>query len=203
MRRGRLRRSTPVGRPNSRLDRTSVLACAVLVMAAACSQGDASDPGPSASASSPRPAPTSGGSPAAGRTEAADRLAIETAYRDFLRIGQTFDQQYPESRWKAVLGQVATEPQLSLTLISARAQKRNSIKLYGEVVPRPKVLPVAGASRATVQDCQDTSHTGQADAKTGQRRTVGIPRNPAVATLELGADTRWRVSKITYPGGSC
>jgi len=54
-----------------------------------------------------------------------------------------------------------------------------------------------------VRDCQDASHSGQADAATGRARTVGVAHNPVEADLVRGADGHWRVSRISYPGGSC
>lgn len=180
--------------------RSQLCLCACLAVAVLTSCESAGSPAPSTTTPVASVPPTT---PPPSRTEAADRLAVESAYRNFLSVGQTFDQKYPESRWKSVLATVATEPQLSLTLISARAQKRNNIVLYGQVIPRPSVQPINGSETGTIRDCQDTSRSGQADSRTGQKKTVGIPRNPAVVTLKLVADGQWRVSQVTYPGGTC
>lgn len=58
-------------------------------------------------------------------------------------------------------------------------------------------------ARAVVTDCQDASHSGQADATSGEPRTVGVARNLTAGTLERGPDGTWRVTRIDYPGGGC
>jgi len=125
------------------------------------------------------------------------------AYREFWVVTDTFDQRYPEREWPRVLGRVAVDPELGLVLASTRQQRRIGIKVYGHVVPHPTVLPINGSNRVRVSDCQDASKSGQADARTGRPRTVGVPRNPVTAVLVRGTDGRWRVSSVDYPGGKC
>jgi len=64
-------------------------------------------------------------------------------------------------------------------------------------------IVLTGSGRATVTDCQDASHAGQADARTGKPRSVGVARTWVDATLVLGGDGVWRVSEINYPGSRC
>jgi hypothetical protein len=135
--------------------------------------------------------------------DAAERAAVETAYRTYWAVSETFDQQYPESSWPSVLGRVAVDPQLSLVLANTRTQRRIGIRLYGHVVPRPVVTRVSGTGTASVQDCQDASKSGQLDARTGKPRTVGVARNPVTAVLRRGSDGQWRVASISYPAGAC
>ncbi len=129
--------------------------------------------------------------------------AVEAAYREFWAVGQTFDRDYPPGRWRQVLARVATDPILSRALSGARLQREHGVVLYGEVILRLRVVSVLPGGAARVADCQDTSRTGQADAKTGKRRTVGVPRTPVSASLVRGADGRWRVSDVKYIGGGC
>ena len=117
-------------------------------------------------------------------------------------MSRTFDRRYPRADWRRELGKVATDPALSIVLAQATTQARNGIILYGAVTPRPAVT-LQGPVRATVSDCQDASHAGQADAVTGQRRTVGVARNPVTAVLVRGRGDRWRVASIDFPAGSC
>jgi hypothetical protein len=133
----------------------------------------------------------------------ADRAAVEAAYREYWRLAAVFDSRYPESRWRAVLAVVAADPLLSRAVSSARVQHDNGVRVYGQVVPRPTVAPVNGRGQATVRDCADGSHAGQADAATGRRRTVGAARLRVLATVVRGGDGRWRVSDLRFPGGSC
>ena len=183
----------------------AALCLAVGVALAGCDgtaqQGNSKSASPPASATTAAPFEPSAAS-TAGR-EAADRAAVEAAYRDFWVVSWTFDRHYPESQWAGVLGRVAAEPELSLILANTRMQRRHGITLYGRMVPHPTVQPINGAKRATVRDCQDAHLGGQADAKTGRPRTIGVRRNPVTAVLVRGSDGRWRVSGVTYPGGSC
>ena len=80
-------------------------------------------------------------------------------------------------------------------------QRAHGISLYGQIHPRISDVRVEG-KRAVVTDCQDASHSGQADAS-GQPRTVGLARNPVSGTLHRGTDGEWRMARIDYPGGSC
>jgi hypothetical protein len=115
----------------------------------------------------------------------------------------TFQQQ-PESQWREVLGRVAVDPQLSFAIAATKQQRRNGITVYGQAIPRaPKVTFGSGNARATVRDCADFSRTGQADARTKKPRTVGVARTPLTTVLVKGADGRWRVSQVTFLGGSC
>ena len=185
---------------------------AVLTLAAAChahpepSNGRLADvsSSPSSTRGHETGAPTAGGSPTttSAAVEATEAAAAETAYRQFWRVSRTFDRRYPQRSWRHVLGEVAADPALSLVLAQATAQARNRIVLYGSVVPHPAVT-LRGRARASVRDCQDASRAGQADAVTARRRTVGVARNPITAALALGADGRWRVASVDFPGGSC
>jgi hypothetical protein len=196
-----------VGTPDWRRVRaTAAVSCLVLVagvMLGGCDGGATTQAGSSPAATDATPtASTPPATPTADR-EAADRSAVEAAYRQFWVVVVTFDQRYPEREWPTVLGRVAVDPELGLVLASTRQQRRNGIKVYGSVIPRPTVLPINGSNRAQVTDCQDASKSGQADAKTGQPRTVGVPRNPVTAVLVRRADGRWRVSSIKHPGATC
>jgi hypothetical protein len=128
---------------------------------------------------------------------------VVAAYRGYWRLAAVFDSRYPQVRWRTVLSAVAVDPLLSRAVSAARVQHTNGIAVYGQVVPRPTVLAVNGRPRATVRDCADGSHAGQADAATGRHRTVGAARLPVVATVVRGRDGRWRVSDLSFPGGRC
>jgi hypothetical protein len=131
-----------------------------------------------------------------------DIPAVETAYRDFLVIDVSF-VRLPESKWRSELGRVATDPQLSFAIAVSRQQRRNGITLYGRTFPRAPKVTIKGSRQATLRDCADFSHTGQADARTGRPKTVGVARTPLAVTLLKGSDERWRVSRVDFPGGTC
>lgn len=132
-----------------------------------------------------------------------DQAAAGAAYRAFWPLLATFDQRYPEPQWKAVLGRVAVDPQLSQAIAVARQQRRTGVRLYGQPRPRVPRVTLSGANKASVSDCADFSHYGQADVRTGKPRTVGVARNPVKATLLEGQDGMWRVAEVSYPGGTC
>lgn len=147
-------------------------------------------------------APASSRPTTPGTDSGVERVAVEAAYRAFWPVLSTFARQ-PESRWRGLLGPVATDSQLALTISLSRTQRRNGIAVYGQPVPRAPEVTLGGGERAVVRDCADFSRTGQMDARTGRRKTVGIARNAVRVALVRGADGRWRVDEVVYPGGSC
>jgi len=170
------------------------LVSAAAVLLAGCSSSGAPAPATSPNLSAPSQAPSSSGQD--------DRVAIEAAYTAFWsRSLHSGDK--PEDTWKDTMTVVAVDPQLTTTLNAMRYQKQVGIKAYGDVTARIVSVQVNGAS-AKVVDCQDASHTGQADAKTGDPKTVGVARNPVNADLKRdSADGQWKVAQVAFPGGTC
>ena len=142
-------------------------------------------------------------SPAGTSTSAVDRAAVDSAYRAFWPVLTSFDRKYREAEWKTVVARVAVDPQLSQAIAVARQQRRTGVRLYGQPRPRVPTVSLASGNRATVADCADFSHYGQADAKTGKPRTVGVARTAVRVTLAKGTDGLWRVADVAYPGGTC
>ncbi|MYW91657.1 hypothetical protein G3I59_13840 [Amycolatopsis rubida] len=174
-----------------------VLAGAAAMLLAGCSGGDAPAPTSPSQLSAPTQ-PSSAGSSSGPE----QRQAVETAYRQFWH--STFHtSDKPESTWHDAVAAVAVDPQLTTALGAMQTQKQAGITVYGDVTARIVSVQINGAS-AKVVDCQDTSKAGQADAKTGKRKTVGVPRNPVNADLKRdSADGRWKVAQVTFPGGTC
>lgn len=167
-------------------------------MAACSDPGPA--PGPSTTArptTRTPPSPTS-----ASSATTADPTAIASIYDSFWPVLATFDRSYPEAQWKTVLGRVSVDPQLSQAIAVAKEQRRNGIKLHGQPRPRAPRITINSKAKATLNDCVDFSHGGQADAKTGQRRTVGLARTSVTLIFAKGP-AGWRVSTVTFPGGKC
>jgi len=180
---------------------TGMVTVAVVIALAGCDRSTRPDtppaPATQTSGTAPRTGPP-GRSPSGGNGEQA---AVEAAYRRFWAVSWRLDA-YPEPRWRQVLSTVAADPELTRVLEGTRAQKRTGVTRYGQVTPRPAVVAVTGAT-ARVRDCQGADRSGQADARTGRRVTVGVARNPLNGLLTRGSDGRWRVSDIRYPGGRC
>ncbi|WP_157357441.1 hypothetical protein [Amycolatopsis nigrescens] len=176
-----------------------VLASAALapMLVAGCSNGDAPAPTSSPNLSAPSQAPAAPSS--SGQDE---RQAVEAAYTQFwprsLAIPTT-----PEDTWRDAMAAIAADPQFSTTLEAMHRNKQVGVKPYGDVTTRISQVEVRG-DQATVIDCQDGSRSGQADATTGDRKTVGSPEIPIHAQLARdGAGGQWKVSQLAYPGGPC
>jgi hypothetical protein len=177
----------------------SVLAALAVAMLASCG---GAPPTSSAPGASPAAVPTSSAAAGSAGSAAGGPAAAEAAYRAFWPVLVTFANE-PEARWRSVLGRVAAEPQLGLTIALTLQQKRNGIGVYGQPTPRAPKVTIVSAGTATVRDCADFSRAGQVDLRTGQRRTVGVARNPVVVRVSRGGDGRWRVLEVSYPGGRC
>ncbi|KAA5825447.1 hypothetical protein F1721_32955 [Saccharopolyspora hirsuta] len=130
-----------------------------------------------------------------------ERAEVERSYRDFWRItwNTTADRS---AEWDAEVRQVASQEMADQITTRARDQLASGVRLYGAVVAHVTAVEITG-NRASVQDCQDTSRAGQADAISGEPKNVGVQRNPVRATLSKGTDSRWRVDRIEFPGGEC
>jgi hypothetical protein len=183
---------TSVTRPSRRILPYLVVAGLAL---AGCDHPPTANGASSPSVSTPA-APTS-----AGSTEEAERAAVEAAYTKFWSVSWGLDRR-PPGQWGATLATVATNPVLSRLYEGTRLQRAQGTRLYGQVVPHPTLRALTGGT-ARVIDCQDASHAGQADARTGTPKTVGVARSPVTATLTRGPDGVWRVADVDYPGGTC
>lgn len=182
-----------------RLGAVAVGAAVAVLAVAGCSE-DRPTPGasPIASATSrPSSSPTSAASPSP-----TDTAAVLEVYGVFWPVLTTFDRRYPEGQWRVVLGRFSVDPQLSQAIAVAKEQRRNGITLYGQPRPRTPQTRINSKAKATLTDCVDFSRSGQADAKTGQRKTVGLARTRVTLTLSKGPDG-WRVSAVAFPGGNC
>jgi len=190
------RRAAPIRRAGWRLALTGKAAigrtvtCSTLVIVfAGCASVTTATP-----SSSVRPPATSAG----GRNAASD---IEQAYVEFWATGNKVVHDDPAG-WRSELAAVAVDPQLTRMLNNLDTLRSRSMTVYGETREHITKIDIDGAA-ATVSDCQDASGTGQADTKTGARKTVGVPRSPVSARMQHEADGKWRVAEVSYPGGTC
>ncbi|WP_344869493.1 hypothetical protein [Amycolatopsis ultiminotia] len=162
-----------------------------------CSGGDAPSPPTMPNLSAPSPKQTATSAPLRD-----ERQAVVSAYTQFWPRSLHIDQE-PEQIWRRALAAVAAEPQLSTTLDAVHRQKATGVTTYGDVTVRISSVDVSGAT-AHVVDCQDASDLGQADARTGAKKTVGVARMPVHAVLTRDeADGSWKVSRTEFPGGEC
>jgi hypothetical protein len=129
-----------------------------------------------------------------------ERAKVTASYERFWSTSWSLGAGPPEE-WEPQLRLVAVDPQLIQLLEGYRLQRERKITLYGQVVPHVTSVEVGG-DQARVRDCQDASQAGQADATTGQRKTVGVARTPVDARM-VRVNGAWKVAQITYPGGEC
>ncbi|MFF3671591.1 hypothetical protein [Microtetraspora malaysiensis] len=122
-------------------------------------------------------------------------------YRDLYPAGQHAEQALPEER-KAILERVATQPLLNRMLRGIAALRATDRVTWGNPVLHTFDVQVKD-DRATLHDCQDTSRTGQANAKTGERLIHGKSRTHLVATLLRGVDGAWRISTLEQVNEPC
>jgi len=167
------------------------------IFTAACGRHDG--PGPSPSPTLP---PTSATSTAPVDPQQADRAAVTAVYGQFWRLVWTLDRVSAPQR-RVVLAQAAVDPALGRAVAAAEVHQREGITLYGQVVPHPTAISFPEANRAMITDCQDAHAAGQADARTGRHKTVGVARSPVKATAVRSTDGAWRIAEATYTGGTC
>jgi hypothetical protein len=185
-----------------------LLAAFVLMTLTACT-GGSSSASPSASASSSTGSIASGGaSPPTTADPSGSSASGLAASNAILLTYRGFWQALPKAaRLKEgprdeLLAQHLINPALKKVAASLASQEAFQRRLYGKNLPRPRVARLDPPT-AIVWDCQDSSHAGIRDLKTGERLTVGVERNPVRATLSLDRDGHWRIARIEYPGGAC
>lgn len=170
-------------------------------MVAMLSAGCGSDSAPTSSTSPTLSAPTQATS-ASKSSGQEQRQAVEVAYTQFWPRSLAVPNA-PEDTWRDAMAALAVDPQLSTTLEAMRRNKQVGVKPYGDVTTRISSVDIRG-DRAMVNDCQDGSRSGQADATTGDRKTVGSPHIPIHAQMVRDTvDGQWKVSQLEYPGGPC
>ncbi|GAA2778826.1 hypothetical protein [Crossiella cryophila] len=182
---------------NNTIGKTTVvlgLALPALVLVGACTPKERAAPSPSKAPATSQPVPSTSTTPDTN-------AAVTAAYREFWQVSDSIDKR-PEPEWQTKLSAVAVDPQLRRTVQGLGLLREQSVVLYGTTTARVTAVEVAG-DRATVQDCQDASKSGQADAKTRRPKTVGVERNPITTTMARGADGRWRVADVVFGGGAC
>lgn len=110
----------------------------------------------------------------------------------------------PAGERQAMLAPYAADPELTSVLQGMREADHQGTVFYGRDVPRPTIRSVSSVQGiAVIRDCQDSSHAGNKDRRTGRRLTVGVARHLVVATMNLGPDGRWRVASVSYEKSKC
>jgi hypothetical protein len=84
-----------------------------------------------------------------------------------------------------------------------RTADRKGQVFYGHDRANPTITAFSAARGvAVVDDCQNSSHSGLADRRTGATVTRGVRRNHVVVTMHLNNGV-WRVAFVSYPSTRC
>jgi hypothetical protein len=161
--------------------------------AASPSEITASPSPPSAS-----PSVTSGTDNGLSSQESADRAAVESqwvkSWDVFLEIART-----PAADREALVSTVAIDPNRTKMLSAATEFDAQGLQTYGTLGHRISwPQPINGGSTAVIDDCQDRSQSGAIKTATGDKITVGVPRDHYQGSLVKGDDGVWRVEQVYY-----
>ena len=163
--------------------------------------GCASGGGKPAAHDSPVPSISSPTATSATPSLSAEQLAVVRAYDSFWSALPDASKLPSDARRLAALQPVATDPEISQLIATLHQQWQKHRVLYGAHVAHVRAVTIS-SDKAELNDCQDASGAGIATAS-GRKITVGVKRNPVVATLLLRGGV-WKVSVISYPrGASC
>ena len=175
--------------------RNSVLVgCGLALILSGCSDGEpgAAQPTSTATAASPSTSPT----------PADEQQLILAQYRKFW-ASLTAVSRMPVDQRRAVLSEFTVDPELKSLLAGMAATDRKGQVFYGADVTRATTASVsADGTRAVVDDCLDSSSSGNQDRATGKKITVGVARNHVVVTM-ANAGGRWQVYFVSYPKTPC
>ena len=173
---------------------------ATVSSAAAAPPSESSAPDSSAlqssAVASPSPADgTDGGLPAG---EAADRAAVESqwikSWDVYLAIAVT-----PPADREALAATVTVDPTKANMLTDAAEFDAQGLQTYGTLGHRISwPQSINGAPTAVIDDCQDRSQAGSMKTATGDKVTVGVPRDHYQGNLVKGDDGVWRVAEVYY-----
>jgi hypothetical protein len=166
------------------------------VTIAGCSGGGSQ---PAAHDSAAPSVQTTSTSTPSGQSLSPAQQAVVQAYEQFWRALPGASKVAADARRLAMLQPLATDPELSQLIATMHQQQAKHEVLYGAHVARVQRVTIA-SNRAELNDCQDASGAGIATTS-GRKITVGVKRNPVVATLLL-RDGTWKVSVIRYPQGT-
>jgi len=161
-------------------------------------------------------APTSGAPVSASRSSAVASPS-STAGTDGLPAGEAAVREAVEAQWvkswdvllgigatpaadrEALAATVAIDPTKSKMLEAGTQFDSQGLRTYGALGHRISwPQPINGKSTALIDDCQDASQTGSLETATGNKVTVGVPRDHYQGNLVKGDDGVWRVAEVYY-----
>lgn len=130
--------------------------------------------------------------------ETADRADIEAQWTKLWEIYAALPHT-PMDQRAALVATVAVDPTLTNLLTDADTLNAKGWDTYGQIAHRitwPEA--VDSKSSAVIADCQDSSQSGSYETSSGNKQTVGVPRDHLQGALSRGDDGVWRVNQIFY-----
>ena len=105
----------------------------------------------------------------------------------------------PAADREALAATVAVDPIKAKMLEAGTQFDAQGLQTYGTLGHRISwPQPINGAPTAVLDDCQDASQTGSMKTATGDKATVGVPRDHYQGSLVRGDDGIWRVAQVFY-----
>ena len=105
----------------------------------------------------------------------------------------------PAADREALAATVAVDPIKAKMLEAATALDSQGLDTYGALGHRISwPQPINGGTTAVIDDCQDRSQAGSLNTATGDKVTVGVPRDHYQGSLVKGDDGIWRVAQVYY-----
>lgn len=140
--------------------------------------------------------------PSSAKASADPKGAVLRQYDAFWRALPSASTATTDPARLKALFNTTTTPEISQIADALGKQRAGGKVLYGYDVSHAHVTSIT-ADVARVTDCQDSSHFGQKDLKSGHALTVGAKRNPVTVTL-LKRNGAWKVSVVHYrPVNTC
>jgi hypothetical protein len=110
----------------------------------------------------------------------------------------------PASQRRPLLAPFAADPELASLLKGIARDRQAGRVFYGQPLVRAELTQLSESRGvAVVSDCQDATHTGDKDLRTGRLLTKGTARTLVVATLHRSSDSKWRVTFVSFPRRRC
>jgi len=180
------------------LDPATSFATVSSAAAASPTQSSASDSSAPQSSAVASPSPAAGTESTLPAGEAADRAAVESqwikSWDVLLGIGRT-----PAADREALAASVAVDPIKAKMLEAGIQFDSQGLQTYGTLGHRISwPQSINGAPTAVIDDCQDRSQAGSMKTATGDKVTVGVPRDHYQGNLVKGDDGVWRVAEVYY-----
>ena len=180
------------------LDPTTSVATVSSAATASPSQNSASDSSALQSSAVASPSPDAGTDSGLPAGEAADRAAVESqwikSWDVYLAIAVT-----PPADREALAATVTVDPTKANMLTDAAEFDAQGLQTYGTLGHRISwPQDINGKTTALIDDCQDRSQAGAFKTSTGDKISVGVPRDHYQGNLVKGDDGVWRVADVYY-----